>query len=145
MSVFTSPGRAEQGREQGRAVAGQNVGEPQPAGAHVREIVIEPGRERCVDVADVAIGIDREEARRRVIEIVDGVLQFLEDVFLALAIAGHVGDGPHRSAFESRCVAQRAYPQAQPPCRLSARPGDPHFLLEAPAIAARLEQPVDRL
>ena len=30
------------------------------------------------------------------IEIVDGVLEFLEDVLLPLALMGHVGDGPER-------------------------------------------------
>ena len=30
------------------------------------------------------------------VEIVDGVLEFLEDVLLALALVGHVGDRPER-------------------------------------------------
>ena len=60
----------------------------------LRQIVIEPGRQRGVEIADVAVAIDREEAGRRVVEIVDGVLQLPENIFLALAVSRHVADGP---------------------------------------------------
>ncbi len=88
-------GLSRQGGEKCSAAAGQDVAEPQAAGADLGEIVIEPAGQRRVDVADVAIGIDREETGRRVVEIVDGVLQLLKHVFLAFTVAGHIGDGPH--------------------------------------------------
>ena len=110
--------RGERGEQRG-AVAGDDVGELQPAGADLGEIVVEPGGERGVEVADVAVAIDREEAGRRVIEIVDGVLQLLEDVLLALAVARHVGDGPQRqlaAALARRRAAARAAAASSPPC-----------------------------
>ena len=90
-SVLTSPGAAAQRGQQRRAVAGDDVGELEAAGADLGEILIEPIGERGVEIDDVALGIDGEEAGRRVIEIVDGVLQLLKDVLLPLALAGHVG------------------------------------------------------
>ena len=77
-------------------IAGHDVGEAQAARAELGQIEVEPAGERRVHVDDLADGIDREEAGRRMVEIVDGVLQFLEDVLLALAIARDVGDGPER-------------------------------------------------
>ncbi len=41
----------------------------------------------ALTIDELARRIDREEAARRVVEIFDRVLQFLEHVFLALAIA----------------------------------------------------------
>jgi hypothetical protein len=74
-----------------------------------------------VEIADVAVGIDGEEAGRRVIEIVDGVLQLLEDVLLALAVARHVGDGPQGQLAAAFRIAERA----------DAEPEPAHNLLEA--------------
>ena len=82
--------------QQRRAVAGDDVGQLQPARADLRQIVVEPVRQRGVDVGNVAGRIGREEAARRVVEIFDRVLQFLEHVFLPLAVAGDVGDRPDR-------------------------------------------------
>ena len=78
------------------------------------------------------------------VEIVDRVLQFLEDVFLLLAIARHVGDGPDRGAGIA-ALAARPHPQAQPPARLALLPADADFLLQPPPLARGLQQPVDRL
>ena len=105
--------------------------------------MVEPRRERGVEIADVAIAIDGEEAGRRVIEIVDGVLQFLEDVLLALAVARHVGDGPQRHLVADPCVAERSHPQSQPVHRLAVESGDAHLLLGAAAFPRRLEQAVN--
>ena len=93
------------------------------------QIVVEPARERRVEIDDLALGIDREEAGRRVIEIVDRVLQFLEDVLLPLAVARDVGDrpdGPARIASRSRCSgrtrkrSQRAGRRRAPGTRTSS-------------------------
>ena len=78
------------------------------------------------------------------IEIVDRVLKLLEHVLLALAVAGDVGDGPHRRSGLVR-LAERPHPQPQPARRLPARAGHPHFLLQAPAFLGGLAQAIDRL
>ena len=90
--------RCIQRRQQRRALTRNDVPEPQRAGADLSEVVIEPGRERRVQVDNVATGIDRKEPGWRVIEIVDGVLQFLEHVLLTLALTCDVGDRPYRHA-----------------------------------------------
>ena len=88
ISVLTSPGAAESVVSSAAPSPGHQLLEPQSAGAELRQVVIEPFGQRGVEVADLAIGIDREEAGRRMVEIVDGVLQLLEDVLLALAARG---------------------------------------------------------
>ena len=136
-SVFTSPGVAGDRGEQRRAVARDDVGELQAAGADLREVVVEPAGERRVEVDDVAVGIDREEAGRRVIEIVDGVLQFLEDVLLPLAVARDVGDrprGPARVAPALAAAAARASAASAPASPSSA--GDAHLLLQLAGLRA---------
>ena len=97
-----------------RAVAGHDVGQLQPAGADLREVVIQPVRQRGVDIDEVAGRIDREEAARRMIEIFDGVLQFLEHVLLPFAVAGDVGDRPHRVFRLALALAERPDPHPQP-------------------------------
>jgi hypothetical protein len=79
------------------------------------------------------------------IEIVDRMLQLLEHVLLALAVARHVGDGPHRRARLAPAVAEPPHPQAQPARRLPAQAGHAHFLLQAAPLARRLGEPVYRL
>ena len=80
----TSPGKP--GALDQRVGGRRDLGEVRAAGADHGEVVAEPGRQRRVHVDDRAGGIDREEAGRRVVEIVDRVLQLLEDVLLALAL-----------------------------------------------------------
>ena len=48
-------------------------------GLEAGEVDAEPFGERGVEVDDAAVRLGREEAGRRVVEIVDGVLQLLED------------------------------------------------------------------
>ena len=81
--------------------------------------------------------IDREEAGRRVIEIVDGVLQFLEDVLLALAVARHVGDGPDASAARRACASPsgRTRKRSQR-AALALEPGDAHLFLQRGGLRA---------
>ena len=144
LGLHLAGGSAERG-EKRRAAARDDVGEHQPAGTDLRQIVVEPGGKRRVDVADVALGIDREEARRRMIEIVDGVLQLLEDVLLPLAVARDVGDAPDRERSELFAVGERTDAQAQPAHRLALQAGDADLLLGAAALAGGLEQPVNGL
>src|SRR5262249_12968151 len=98
--------------------------------------------------ADVPTAIDRKKTGGRMIEIVNRLLELLEYILLALAVAGHVGDGPHRALPGRGRIARRpegAHPQPQPSHRVAVPGGDPHLLLQSPAVAARLEQTIDRL
>ena len=144
-SVLTSPGTGHDRGQQRRAVAGDDVGQLQPARADLGEIVIEPVRQRRVDIDEVAGGIDREEAARRMIEIFDRVLQFLEHVLLALAVAGDVGDRPHRVFRLALALAERADPHPQPAALAAVGPGDADLFLLPLAFARRLEQAEHRL
>ena len=83
-------GRGAKRRQQGGAVARDEVGKLEPAGADLGEILVEPVRQRRVEIDDIALGIDGEEAGRCMVEIVDGMLQFLKDILLLLALARHV-------------------------------------------------------
>ena len=126
--------------QQRRAVAGDDVGELQAARADLGEIVVEPVRQRRVDIGELARGIDREEAARRVIEIFDRVLQLLEHVLLALAVAGDVGDRPHRISGFALALPERAHPHPQPAAMAAVLAGDAHLFLLPLAFARRLEQ-----
>ncbi len=136
---------AGHGREQRRAVARHDVGDLQAPGADLREVVVEPARERCVEIADVALRIDREEAGRRVIEIVDRVLQFLKDVLLPVAVARDVA---HRPRGPARILAgrlQRPHAEAQPARGGAIGAGHARLFLQRPALARRLREAIDRL
>ena len=117
-----------------------------PPERELGEIVVEPAGERRVHIGDRAARLDREEAGRRVVEEVDRVLQLLEDVLVALALARDVGDRPQRRAAAPERV-ERAHPDAVPgDCALARqRRRHPQFLGAALALARRLREPVDRL
>jgi hypothetical protein len=89
-------GRAGDRRHHGGPVGRDDVAQGQAAGADLREVVVEPRRQRGVHVDDGAERVDREEARRRMIEVIDGVLQLLKHVLLPLAFVRHVRDRPQR-------------------------------------------------
>ena len=65
------------------AVSGQDVVDLEPAYAELGQIVIEPARQSRVHVRDRAVGFGREEAGRRMVEIVDGVLKVLEECLVS--------------------------------------------------------------
>ncbi len=139
--------RAGEMGDQRRGVSRHHIGELEPARSDLREIMIEPGGERRVHVGDGARGIDRHEARRRMVEIVDRLLQLLEDVLLALAVAGDVGNRPQRLAL-AFAARDRLDAQAIPgdPARGAAhRLGEADLLHGAAALACRLRQAIDRL
>ena len=80
--------------EQRDAVALDDVGELERAGVEARQVDAQPFGERRVHVDDAPVGLGREEAGRRVVEIVDGVLQLLEHRLLAGALGADVGQRP---------------------------------------------------
>ena len=141
---FDLAGRGGERGEQRCALAGDDVGELERAGADFRQIVAEPGGERGVEIDDCACGIDREKPGRGVVEIVDGVLQFLEHVFRALAVARHVGDRPHGHFRVALGCAERAHAQAQPAAAMRRAAGKPHLFLQPTALARGFEQAIDR-
>ena len=103
--------------------------------------MVEPVRQSGVDIDQFALRIDREEAARGVIEILDRVLQFLEYVFLALAVAGDIGDRPYGRFRLALVQAERADPHPQPASGRTGGGGDADLFLLALALAGRLEQP----
>ena len=109
----------------------------------MRQILVEPSGKRGIKINHIALGIDREKAGRRVIEIIDRVLQFLKDILLPLALARHVGQGPDGQAAVAAALAEGPHPQPQPARRPALEAGDPDLFLQALAFARRLEQPVD--
>jgi len=68
------------------------------------------------------------------------MLQFLEDVFLALAVPRDVGDRPHRVFGLALARAERTNPHPQPAALRAVLPRDPDFLLLPLAFPRRLEQ-----
>src|SRR6185369_10302226 len=127
------------------AVAGDDIGELQPARTDRGEIVIEPVRQRGVDIDDVAGRTDREEAAWRVVEIFDRVLQLPEHIFLALAIPRDVGDRPYGVFCFAFAVAERTNPHPQPAPLCTVRAGDADLLLLPLAFTGGLEQAEHRL
>ena len=79
------------------------------------------------------------------VEIIDGVLEFLKHVFLPLELARHVGDRPHRQAGLALAVTERAHAHPQPAPGLVLAGAHAHLLLQATAFARCLEQAIDRL
>ena len=137
--------RRRRQREQRSPLTRYDVGKLEPAIGDLGEVVIEPLRQRRVEIGDAALGVGGEETRRRVIEIIDGVLQFLKHVLLALELAGDVGNRPYRHPLLALAFTERAHAHAQPAAGLALVAADPDLLLQATAFARRLEQPVDGL
>ena len=134
-------------RQKRSPLARHDVGEFQAAGSDFREILVEPACQRGIQIDDVARGIGGEKTGRRVIEIVDRVLQFLEDIFLLLAVPGDIGDAPDRGAVLAAAAIRtpaRPNPQPQPASRFSGHSADTHLFLQAASLARSLQQPVDR-
>jgi hypothetical protein len=136
--------RYDRGQERS-PVARHDVGQLQAARADLGQIVIEPVRQRRVDIDEVAGGIDREEPARRMIEIFDRMLQFLKHILLAFAIAGDVRNRPHRVFRLALALAERPHPHPQPAAMAAFGRGDADFFLLALAFARRLEQAKYRL
>src|ERR1700676_282195 len=132
-------------RQERRAVARYDIGQLQTARPYLGQIVVQPVGERRVDIGDVACGIDREEAARRMIEIFDGVLQLLEYVLLTFAVTRDVGNRPHRVFCLALGLAERPNPHPQPAAVAAIGAGNPDFLLLPLALTCRLEEPEYRL
>src|SRR5690348_1584728 len=115
--------------EQRRSLARDDVANLERAGAHLGKVVVEPRSQRSVEIDNIAGRIDREKSCGSMIEIVDRVLQFLEDIFLPLAVPRYIGDRPYCSVGFPSAHAQRAYAHPQPARALAGAPVDPDLLL----------------
>src|SRR5436190_19117120 len=137
-------GAHRQACEQGRPLPDHEVMQLEAAGSHLREIVIQPAGQGCIEIDDVARAVRGKEARRRVIEIVDCVLQLLEYVLMTFELARHIRQRPNRHAGIALSAAEGANPDAQPTPFLPLVRPHAHLLLAAPALTSRFQQPVDR-
>ncbi len=129
-------------------VAADDVAEGQRARFEAGDVDAEPFGEGSVEVDDAAVRLGGEEAGRRVIEIVDGVLQLLEDGLLLLPLVGDVGDRPGDMAAAARRRRQRAGADpvpARPAGTARQRPREPDLLLDRPPVAHPLSGAIDRL
>ena len=89
-----------------------HVGHRQRADVKLREVVVEPLRERRVEMEDRAVGVGRKKAGWRVVEIVDGALQILKKRLVARPLARDVGNRPQHPRVG--LFAQRREPHAIP-------------------------------
>ena len=135
--------------EQGHAFAPDQIAKRQRPRLEVREVDAKPIREGGVEVDDAAIRLGREEAGGSVVEIVDGVLEFLEHRLLLRPLAADVGDSPGRARTRAAWSRHRPRPDSVPAGAAAARSGkglrQADLLLGRPAVAHRLRNPVDRL
>ncbi len=135
--------------EQRDGVAPHDIGHRERPCLEAREIDAQPLGERRVEVNDAAVRFGRQEPGRRVIEIVDGVLQVLEDRFLALALMRDVGYAPRDVGVARRRAADRlarnAVPAGAGPFGCVEGRRNTHLFLGRDTTADPLRDPVDRL
>ena len=72
------------------------------------------------------------------------MLQFLEHVLLALAVAGDVGNRPHRISGFPLGLAERTHPHPEPAAVRALVAGDADLLLLPLAFARRFQEPKHR-
>ena len=111
----------------------------------------EPIRQRRVEILHPALCVSGEEARRRVVEIVDRPLQFEEGVLLTLAVAGDLLDRPGHQWFAGgvdfrQCSNTDAIPEGRavgaflPPAETA---GKPDIFACRTSVPRRPRQPID--
>ena len=98
-SVFRFAPARIGGLDDGKPLDGDEVADVRGARLELGKVDADPFGERGVQVADAPVRLEREEAGRRMVEIVDGVLEFLKDVLLVLALARDVADQPADARF----------------------------------------------
>jgi len=112
--------------------------------ADLREVVVEPRCQSRIQIDDVACGIDREKPGWGMVEVVDGVLQLLKHIFLALAVACDIGNRPHGHARVTTPLSERPHTHPQPSGAFSGGPGNPYLFVQTPPLARSFKKPVNR-
>ena len=110
---FDVPGPTADRADQRRAVTGDNIRQAEPARTNLRQIIVEPSRQGGVEIGDATIRLSREEARRGMVQKINGVLKLLKNILVPLALAGGVGNGPQGEGFAGTAL-QRTRAQAIP-------------------------------
>ena len=132
-------------RQHGAAVSGDDVVDLEPADAELGEVIVEPTGEGGVHVGDRAVGLGGKKTGRRVIEIVDRVLEILEEGFMPVVIARLVRHRPRHHAVLGRAL-ERANANAVP-CDFGLAVGrrrETQLLARPPARFGGLRQAIDR-
>ena len=124
---------------------GDDVADVRGARLELGEVDADPFGERRVQVADAPVRLEREEAGRRVVEVVDGVLQLLKDVLLVLALARDVADEPADARLAAAGRADAHAIPAGAACLAADAARHADLLGRAAAALGRDGQPVDRL
>ncbi len=75
----------------------------------MREIDAEPFGKGCVKINDLTLAAGGKETGRRVIEIIDGVLQFAEEAFLIFPLRRDVGDLEDVQRLSARILQQPTF------------------------------------
>ena len=124
-----------------------DVLEGQRAHRRLLEGEAQPLGQGGVHIGDLAIGFCREEPGRRLVEIIDDVLEVSEGVFLLGTVSADVLLAPERIGFAVRHHRGDADPDPHRPVGLGAgRRGagiEAEFFLRRPAFAGGLGQTVD--
>ena len=133
--------------DQRHAVAGDDFRKRGVAGREARKVDAQPFGERGVDVGDAAFLVGGEEAGRRVVEMVDRLLQVEEEALLLGPLARDVGDLPGGQRLPLARHAEGARPHPVPArAGLGAGPDrlrQPELAVARLAVAQARGQPVD--
>ena len=133
--------------DQRHAVAGDDFRQRGGARREAREVDAEPFGKRRVDIGDAALLVGGEEAGRRMVEMVDRLLQVEEEALLLGALARDVGELPGEQRLALAGHAEGARPQPVPArAGLGAGPDrlrQPELAVAGLAVAQPGGQPVD--
>ena len=130
------------------AVAGDDLAQRRGARREAREIDAEPFGERGVDVGDAALLVGGEETGRRMIEMVDRLLQVEEEALLLGALPRNVGKlpGKQRLPLAGHAEGARAHP-VPAGAGIGAWPDglrEPELAVAGLPVPQARRQPIDR-
>jgi hypothetical protein len=134
---------------QRHAGAGNQIAQHHLARQERGQVDAQPVGQRRVEIDDLAVAAGREEANRRMIEIVDGVLQLLEHHFLLGALMADIGQLPRHQRDILFTRGDRPAAQPVPVARIGAllagaqRLRHAEFFLSLAPLAHGVGQPVD--
>ena len=139
--------------DQRQSFAGDQIVDRHRPRLELGEIKAEPVGERRVDIEDLALLACGEEPGGRMVEIIDGVLQLLEEALLVVALRSDVGNLPDVERV-SPAVLERKHArlEAKPvrtgtrrPRACAKRLHQPELLVSCLSLAKTVGQAIDRL